>query len=134
MTAVELLKLHHLSVSKPRIAVVEDLMQHHVHATADEIFNRISAVHQNKISRASVFNTLNILTDKGAIKAIQFEDGVKRYDIETCLHGHFRCITCGKIMDFNITRRPSIELPTGYITSQEDYYIWGICPTCNTKK
>lgn len=136
MTAPELLKQYHMSVSKPRIAVVEDLMQHHVHATADEIFNRLSDNDNtdSSISRASVFNTLNTLTQKGAIRAIQIEDGVTRYDIDTSLHGHYRCLRCGKIIDFCIMRRPSMELPEGYTTTQEDYFIIGLCPNCKNKE
>lgn len=129
MTGRELLKLHGLQLTEERGMVIEYLMNHHTHPTADDIFKEL----QNEgaqISRATVFNTLNTLTDKGAVLALQIEDGIIHYDIETCPHAHFRCTKCGKIYDIGINRNASFQLPSGFKTDHTDYYISGLCPEC----
>lgn len=129
VTPEDYLRQFRLQITQPRIAVVDDLMTHHVHATAVEIYERLS-VRDSSISRASVFNVLNTLVEKGAVRSVQIEEGVTRYDIDTRLHAHFRCTKCGRIMDIPMTRRPSISKMAGWKIQQEDYMIQGICPEC----
>lgn len=132
MTGKELLKTHGLQLTEERAMVIDFLMKHHTHPTADEIFKGLQDGGA-QISRATVFNTLNTLSEKGAVRALKIEDGIIHFDILTHPHAHFRCSQCGRIYDIDITRKASLSLPDGFKVSHTDYYITGICPECQAK-
>ncbi len=129
MTSKEYLNQHHIQWTQERLQVVEYLMEHHTHPTAIEVYQGLTDAGAD-ISRATVFNTLNVLTDKGALRALQIEDGVTRYDILLHPHAHFRCIKCGAIYDVELTRKASFRLPEGFQSCHTDYFMEGYCPTC----
>jgi len=132
MTAREYLEQHHIQWTQERLQVVDYLMNHHTHPTADEVFLGMKEAGAD-ISRATVFNTLNALSEKCAITALQIEDGVTRYDIELHPHAHFRCGHCGKIINIELTRNASFQMPEGYHPCHTNYYIIGCCPECFAK-
>ncbi len=51
------------------------------------------------------------------------------YDANTKLHGHFRCISCGEIYDFDI-EPPKDKGLDGFTITQKDVYYSGVCPHC----
>lgn len=129
MTAREFLKQHGMQITQPRIEVVEDLMEHHVHATAEEIFHRINAVDAT-VSRASVYNILNTLTEKHAVRAISVDDKLTHYDIDLSPHAHFRCTHCGRIIDIAMPQVGDTVFPEGCKVDTRELYYMGLCPDC----
>jgi len=75
------------------------------------------------------------LKKKGAIREIAGE--VKRFDGDTCLHGHFICDKCSCIIDvFNIKKFKAshTKIPkVGSITNCQILYF-GICEKCTIKR
>jgi len=74
---------------------------------------------------------LHILLKAGLIRVITVEDNETRYDIVTETHGHFKCVTCGTIFDFNI----NLDLLTaeelnGFKIVDRDMYFKGVCSKC----
>lgn len=130
MTAREYLKHYGLQITTPRVAVVEDLMAHHVHATADEIYQRVNAALNANLSRASVYNILNALAEKHAIRTISIDDKQARYDIDLAPHAHFRCTQCGKIVDIHMPKLGKTMLPNGYRIDTQELYYMGLCDEC----
>jgi len=133
MTPREYLDMHHIQWTQERLQVVDYLMNHHIHPTADEVFQGLKDGGSD-ISRATVFNTLNVLVDKQAIRTLQIEDGVTRFDIDLYPHAHFRCEKCGKIVNVGLTRNASFQVPEGYRPTHTDYFLIGICPECYSKE
>jgi len=129
MTSREYLKEHQIQWTQERLQVVDYLMNHHIHPTADEVYAALREGGSD-VSRATVFNTLNVLSEKGALRALQIEDGVTRYDILMYPHAHFRCIKCGAIYDVELTRNASFRLPEGFQSRHTDYFMEGYCPNC----
>jgi len=129
MTAREYLDQYQIQWTQERLQVVDYLMNHHAHPTADEVYAALREGGSD-VSRATVFNTLNVLTEKGALRALQIEDGVTRYDILMHPHAHFRCIKCGAIYDVALTRNASFRLPEGFQSCHTDYIMEGYCPKC----
>ena len=66
------LRQHDLPVTAQRLAVLR-AVSHHPHATADDLAESVRR-EIGTISRQSVYNVLNILTDKGIIRRIQPAD------------------------------------------------------------
>ncbi len=129
MTAREYLDKHHIQWTQERLQVVDYLMAHLTHPTADEVYQGLMQSGAD-ISRATIFNTLNTLCEKQALYALQIEDGVTRYDIILDPHAHFRCERCGKIVDITMKRNASFEIPAGFRPKHSDYFLTGLCDEC----
>lgn len=121
--------LQHFGIrpSESRIAVLKDLDENRTHATVDEIFARLK---EQQFSLATIYNTLNLLSQKNIIRAIKIENTIVRYDFDNGFHAHFQCTKCGKIIDIPIYRRPSLQIPADIKITQEDYFIYGLCADC----
>lgn len=68
------------------------------HPSADQIQEWIKKDHV-AISRATVYNTLNLLTAKGLLKEVRIEGEKLRYDPLTQNHHHFYDVKSKKIYD-----------------------------------
>ncbi|WMJ78868.1 MULTISPECIES: Fur family transcriptional regulator [unclassified Sedimentibacter] len=124
------LKDNKIRLSHQRLKILEYLTQNHNHPTADQIYN---GLHDEvpTLSKTTVYNTLNSLTEAGIVRVITIEDNETRYDITTGNHGHFKCESCGNIYDFNIDidSLESNELK-GFKIDNKNVYFKGLCPQC----
>ena len=68
------------------------------HPTADELF-RMVAPHLGGMSRATVYNTLEVLCDAGLARKMPTEHGCCRYDADTSEHLHVRIRETSEIQD-----------------------------------
>ncbi len=129
-TAQERLQRHEIKPSVQRMAVLDYLMNNPVHPTADMIFNALYPSIPT-LSKATVYNTLNLLTEKGVIKMITIDEKNARYDANENPHMHFKCSTCGEIHDIAFLP-PAIEGLQNYQITDMHIYCRGICPNCQT--
>ena len=88
-----------------------------------------------KADRVTVFRIVNILTDKGLTKPIQFNDGKLRYEHSLkAEHHHFICENCGiveDIMDCNIELlEKNIKKNKGLIIKRHSLEFFGLCKKC----
>lgn len=124
------LKDKNIRLSHQRLKVLEYLSQNYNHPTVDQIYN---GLHDEvpTLSKTTVYNTLNSLTEAGLVRVITIEDNETRYDINTNNHGHFKCESCKKIYDFNIDidSFETHEL-NGFQKNEKNVYFKGICPKC----
>jgi len=128
--AVQLLKQHDISATYQRLAVLQDLMARRDHPRAEDIWASLRQA-EPPISKATVYNVLRLLTDKGIVKPLYIDQESLRYDIELDGHGHFHCEHCGKIYNFDarVDHGPQPDLQ-GFEVKQRDLYFRGICPAC----
>ena len=121
---------HNIRPSFQRIKVLEYLMQNQCHPSAEQIFNELQSVIPT-LSKTTIYNTLNRLADVGLVKVLNIEDNEARYDIITENHGHFRCVECGTIYNFevDVDTVDAKEL-NGFITTDRNVYFKGICQKC----
>ena len=108
------LRRYNIKPSVQRMAVLDYLMTHHTHPTADTIFNALYPSIPT-LSKATVYNTLNLLTEHGVIQMITIDEKNARFDARETPHLHFKCASCGEIFDF--------DLPPLQIESLKDYDI-----------
>ncbi len=124
------LKNKNIRLSHQRLKVLEYLTQNYTHPTADQIYN---GLHREvpTLSKTTVYNTLNSLTEAGLVRTINIEDNEIRYDISTDDHGHFKCKSCGKIYDFKVDIN-SIKVTdlNDFEINDKNIYFKGICPQC----
>ncbi len=80
------------------------------HHTAEDIFKKADKANL-KVSLATVYNTLNSLTDLGMLKAIKTSGEKIYFDTNLKEHFHFYCENTGKLTDINPTRVKISQIP-----------------------
>jgi Fur family peroxide stress response transcriptional regulator len=86
-------------ITDQRRTICEYLAQTESHPTPYQVYSDLSAMHP-EISRATVYNTLNVLKDLGAIVEIGFGADPSRYDTDSTPHINLVCMRCHKISDY----------------------------------
>lgn len=131
---VDRLQEHGIKPSVQRIAIMEYLMGHYTHPTADTIFNNLYPS-MPTLSKTTVYNTLKLLAQQGAINEITIDEKNVRYDADISSHAHFRCKHCGSLFDLPVKRLPSVEVEKidGFVITDTQLYYKGYCKKCKTK-
>jgi Fe2+ or Zn2+ uptake regulation protein len=75
---------------------------------------------------------LKLLSSKGLIKEVRIEDNELRFDAELREHGHFKCLSCGKVHDVFINQDLFGMVGKNHKISEIQFNITGICETCLT--
>jgi Fe2+ or Zn2+ uptake regulation protein len=123
-----------IAPSVPRIRILEYLSQCCMHPTAEEVYQCVKAK-DGSISKATVYNTLNVFAEKGMVRVLMMENNEHRYDIHTSEHGHFVCSACGSVLDFDADM--SGIQPAGLCgcrIDKKDLYYRGVCQKCMQEK
>jgi len=119
--------------TKQRQIVLEEIIRHGCHPTADDIF---SAVRKRlpRISLSTVYRNLGILVEREDIAAVYGACNELHYDHNTHNHCHIRCSVCGRVCDVDVepidveTVLP--HLASGFIIEKVHITFTGICPSC----
>jgi Fe2+ or Zn2+ uptake regulation protein len=81
-----------------RMAVVEYILDTEAHPSADQVLEQVRQQCPT-ISRATVYNTLNLLVEKGLLKAQVLKEGTVVFDSNIKQHHHFIDEDTGSIYD-----------------------------------
>lgn len=120
--------------SQQRIAIMDYLMSHRTHPTAEEIYQALNAK-MPTLSLTTVYNTLRLFAEQNAIQIVNIEEKNARFDACMEAHAHFQCTKCGAIYDIGLPAadglpaNPSLK---DYIVHSTQIYYKGICPKCIT--
>jgi Fe2+ or Zn2+ uptake regulation protein len=117
-----------------RRVVAEVLDRDHVHLTAQEVHSR-AVERLPEISRATVYNILGELVDRGELLEVSTDERAKRYDPNAHHpHHHLACVRCGEMRDVPAKGDLLAHLPEpqrdGYTLFAVDLTYRGICPNC----
>ncbi len=126
----ELLKRNGIQPSFHRIRILEYLRDHRGHPTAEDIHRELSKEIPT-LSKTTVYNALNLFSEKGIVEALLIDGREALYDLPDIPHSHFMCLKCGKIIDVNyrIDLRKGEEIDGNLITEVQ-VYLRGICKNC----
>lgn len=96
--AIAVLRRCHIQPTPQRIAVVEYVLKSKDHPSADDVLS-----HARKkcptVSRATVYNTLNLLVEKGLLAMQTIKEGAIVFDPNLEKHHHFIDSETGDIYD-----------------------------------
>jgi Fe2+ or Zn2+ uptake regulation protein len=129
----EQLKSHGLSVTAQRLEILRVVSQH-PHITADGVIE-FATKRLGAISKQSVYDTLNTLSEKGLLRRIQPTGSSARYeDRINDNHHHVICRSCGIVADVDcaVGRRPCLNASEthGFTIDEAEVVYWGHCPDC----
>ena len=93
-----LIRHHGLKPTGQRVRVAEILMRAPTHMTAEQI---LAAVRRNgeRVSKATVYNTLKALVEHGLIRQIHLDPQRSVYDSTREPHHHFHDLDTGELRD-----------------------------------
>lgn len=98
MGPAERLRKHGIQPSAQRVAVAEYVLATDAHPSADQVWAEVRA-HLPVISRATVYNTLNLFVRKGLLRQIQLGEGRIGFDPNLAPHHHFIDEATGVVLD-----------------------------------
>jgi len=130
---LRLLKEYGLKLTPQRLAIIEYLKNNKNHPSAEDIYNALKEKFPS-MSFATVYNTLEVLVEKGLIKELHIDSSKRRFDPFTHQHHHFKCRSCGRIIDIEADFEVYIpEFLKGYQVEDFQVVFSGLCPDCNKK-
>ena len=128
----DFLKSEKHRITPERFEVLDFALAKKGHFAADELFVDMKTAKSN-ISRATVYNTLELLVRCGLLTQRNFGDGRTTYEsnYKKHSHDHLICTNCGEIIEFTVPEIQEIVnrvceelgfIPTGYT-----FNIYGRC-------
>jgi len=141
----ELLRTNGLKVTNQRIAILEVLNDRPgEHLTAEEIYDYVRLEYPD-IGLATVYRTIQLLSELNLIDKLNLDDGYVRYEIggksreNNCHHHHHLiCLDCGNIYAFqddlleNLEERIGETL--GFQVVDHEVKLYGHCKECIEKE
>jgi len=88
-------------ITPERFEVLDFALEYNGHFGADDLYV-LMKTNKSNISRATVYNTLELLVKCKLLSKRNFGDGLTRYEsnFERKNHDHLICINCGEIIEF----------------------------------
>lgn len=84
----------------------------------------------------TVYRNLNILTEQGLVKKIDFGSTFDRFEANIVPHYHFICETCGAIIDLGFSIDESlnerIRKETPFKVNRHQIEYFGVCDRCSS--
>ena len=120
-----------------RYTILKAIYKTEGHFTLDELSERLIKDYNFRVSRATLYNTLNLFMELRLVIRHRFQ-GTTKY--EACYdnnsHSHQMCTVCGKVTE---VKSPEITEAVEQLHLKRfrkdgfTLYIYGICSTCQAK-
>jgi len=133
---IETLRKKGYKATPQRIAICRFALQSRDHPTARRIYDEVKKVYPT-VSLATVYKTLQILTEHGLVQELDFPERQARFDSYVEPHINLVCLRCGKIQDLD---DPAAREMVAKITASTEFTrtgqrldIYGICKICRIR-
>ncbi|HJW95288.1 MAG TPA: Fur family transcriptional regulator [Thermoanaerobaculia bacterium] len=123
----ETLRDHGIQPSAQRVAVADYVLYTKEHPSADLVWNRVRD-NFPWISRATVYNTLNLFVEKGLLRTLDLADNAVVFDPKMDKHHHFVDEEDGSIHDvpWEKVQVCNIEGLRGYVVHDYQVVMHGV--------
>ncbi len=138
-TLTSYLKAKRLRKTPERYAILDRVfdMAEHFHI---ETLRKIMEADSFHVSRATLYNTMQLLVEAGLVRKHQFENQPAQYERvigqQTGNHHHLICRRCGKVKEVKDPELAKTLESRRYRTFHTEFfalYVYGICSTCMRK-
>lgn len=125
----------HLRKTPERFEILRCAIGCKGHFDADELYNELEKKGYH-VSRATIYSTLELLCQSGAVRKLLFDTHQARYEMAELTHSHLVCTQCGQIREISLKEIDS-RLATmrfkGFYPAYVSTCFYGICETCVSK-
>jgi len=97
----QLLEAHGIAPTQQRVRVGELLFARDQHLTADQIIDALRS-DGARISKATVYNTLNLFAARGLVRQINIDSARACFDSNTRTHYHIHNVDSGELTDVGV--------------------------------
>ncbi len=121
-----------------RFAVLDAVMQSQGHFDAEDLYYRMISA-GIKVSKATVYNTLDLLQECGLVSKYRFAENTSRYEkaFGRPHHHHLICLECGDIIEFVNDKLEKIQedvcAEENFRPQSSTLQVFGICSRCRKK-
>jgi len=132
-----------LRLTRQRAEILRAMYATHKHVNADDIYDLLRSQDKHgqlKISRATVYRTLSLLTEGGFIQALDLgtEHGtLYEHVLGHGHHDHMICLACGRIIEFLDDELERVQSEAvdrhGFEVSWHRLNVYGTCAACQKK-
>ena len=95
---LQALRRHGIQPTAQRLSVAQFVLETSSHPTADEVFEKVRR-RSPTLSRATVYNTLNLFVEKGLLRPQVVREGALVFDPRVEKHHHFIDEETGEVHD-----------------------------------
>lgn len=123
--------------SRQRDAIVRVLKNTTSHPRAEWVYEQVKREIPN-VGLATIYRNLRLLSDSGEISEIATTAGTNHFDGNVKQHYHFRCDSCGRILDLDEPVdsgiRDRVANETGFKVTRQYVELGGVCLDCQKKE
>lgn len=134
----EYLTLHKHRKTPERFAILDHIYSNKGHFDINSLYKSMSELNF-RVSRATLYNTIELLLDCGLVVKHQFGCNISKYE-KACgneNHNHVICTTCGDVWEIknnDLLSPNQLKKIRKFTVSYYSMYIYGICSKCNHAK
>ncbi len=130
------LRDHGFPMTQQRASVADVVFGSAEHLSVEEIETRLRA-RGERIGKATVYRTLDLLVRSKLVDEHDFGEGFKRYEHRLSrqpVHEHLICLSCAKVTEFRSSEILRLEERVarehGFRPSRHKLEIYGLCADC----
>lgn len=123
-------------ITPERFEVLDAALEYKGHFGADDLYIQLKNL-KSKVSRATVYNTLELLAQCDLLSKRNFGDNLNRFEsnYKRQTHDHLICVDCGKIVEFSDDRLNKIpQEVSDKLGFELDSYSFNIFARCKNQK
>ncbi|HRN93257.1 MAG: transcriptional repressor [Chitinophagales bacterium] len=123
-----------------RFLILEEIYSRSDHFDAEVLYFDLKQKKHQNISRATVYNTLDLLVSCDLVKKHQFGKNQAQYEKSYGYkqHDHIICVDCKKVVEFCDPRIHQIKTMMGdllnFTITHHSLNLYGVCGSCRIKR
>ena len=127
-------------ITQQRRFLVDHVFERHDHFDAEELLaNLILQDEGRKVSRPTVYRTLNELVDAGLLRRMNLGGrAVYEHDYGYPQHDHLHCTICDRLIEFQSDDlrklREAVSREHSFRSTGHRFIITGVCSDCGSKR
>lgn len=134
MKAVELLNRHNLKRTSCREGIIDVIMSANNALSENEIQERL----EGNYDRTTFYRSFKTLEEHRIIHKIVVDNQLVKYELDNSVtskkeHAHFYCNRCNKVQCVDMAQAPDAKLPSGYVLTEMELILKGLCDLCSVK-